>query len=111
LPLLIDKEIIMNASKYLSAALVAVAALSASSAFAADDGGLPVVNNIVTSSTVSRAEVQTDLQRAAKSGQLFQNEARNYGENQFAGSQVSRDQVRAELSAAAKAGTLDDLRS
>lgn len=100
----------MNASKYLSAALVAVAALSASSAFAADDGGLPVVNNYVTSS-VTRAEVQTDLQRAAKAGQLNQNEARNYGENQFAGSQVSRDQVRAELSAAAKSGELDDLRS
>jgi hypothetical protein len=106
----IDKEIIMNASKYLSAALVAVAALSASSAFAADDGGLPQVNNYVSSST-SRAAVQTDLQRAYKAGELNQNEARNLDERFVATSQLSREQVRAELSAAAKAGTLDDLRS
>jgi hypothetical protein len=100
----------MNASKYLSAALVAVAALSASSAFAADDGGLPAVNNFAASS-ISRTEVQTDLQRAYKSGELNQNEARNPGENQVAVSKLSREQVRAELTAAAKAGTLDDLRS
>ncbi|MFZ4289314.1 DUF4148 domain-containing protein [Variovorax sp. HJSM1_2] len=100
----------MNASKYLSAALVAVAAVSASSAFAADDNGLPQVNNYVSSST-SRAAVQTDLQRAYKAGELNQNEARNLDERFVATSQLSREQVRAELSAAAKAGTLNDLRS
>lgn len=78
----------MNASKYLSVTLVAVATVSASGAFAADDGGLPVVDYYV-SSTTTRAEVQAELQRAAKAGELVQSEARNYGENQFADNQRS----------------------
>jgi hypothetical protein len=79
----------MNASKYLSAALVAVATVSASGAFAADDGGLPLVD-LYVSSTTTRDEVQAELHRAAKAGELPQGEARNYGENQFADNQRSQ---------------------
>jgi hypothetical protein len=97
----------MNASKFFSAALVAIAAVSTSSAFAADDGGLPVVNNYVMSST-TRAAVQADL---AKAGNLNQNEARNFGESVMTSTQVTRAQVRAQQMASASMTSYDFVRN
>jgi hypothetical protein len=90
----------MNASKILSTALIAIAAASAGSAFAADDGGLPVVNNTVVSSK-TRADVQAEYVAAVKAGEISV-----YREDAFApqltsvASTKTRDQVRAELVAA-----------
>lgn len=58
----------MNASRILSSALVAVATLSAASAFAADDGGLPQVPVFV--STKTRAEVKAEYLEARANGTL-----------------------------------------
>lgn len=94
----------MNASKILSTALIAIAAASAGSAFAADDGGLPVVNNTVVS-TKTRAQVQAEYVAAVKAGEIS-----TYREDAFApqlavaASTKTRDQVRAELVAAQQNG-------
>lgn len=57
-----------TSQKFLSSALIAVASLSAVGAFAADDGGLPVVKENI--STKTRAEVKAEYLQALKDGTL-----------------------------------------
>lgn len=94
----------MNASKFLSTALIAVASISAGSVFAADDGGLPVPATSV--STLSRAQVRADYAQAVRAGQLPQGEARNFGEDTAVASHsaLTRAEVRAEAIQANKTG-------
>jgi hypothetical protein len=96
----------MNASKILSTALIAIAAASAGSAFAADDGGLPVVSNTVVS-TKTRAQVQAEYVAAVKAGQIDTYREEAYGAPlASASSTKTRDQVRAELLVAQQNGQL-----
>lgn len=86
----------MNTStKILSSALIAIASLSAASAFAGDNDYPGVQTNSV--STLTRAQVQAELQQAKREGTLFQSDdsypvlqAQNAGNK-------TREQVKAEL--------------
>ncbi|MFZ4289315.1 DUF4148 domain-containing protein [Variovorax sp. HJSM1_2] len=95
----------MNASKILSTALIALAAASAGSAFAADDVGLPVVDNTVVSSK-TRAQVQAEYVAAVKAGEISTYREQAYGAPLAGGGSKTRDQVRAELIAAQENGQL-----
>lgn len=98
----------MHAARFLSIALIAAASVSAGSAFAADDGGLPPVQ--VAVGTATRAQVRAALFQAERAGLLPQGEARNYGENLATNShgRLTRAEVRAEAIQALKSGAYDE---
>ncbi len=93
----------MKSSKLLFAPLVAVAALSASSAFAQRDPELPVGSPLVSTPKM-RADVRTETAMAKKEGELNQNSHANpEGAMAEAGTMKTRADVIAEMNAAKKA--------
>lgn len=98
----------MTLSKALSMALVALAAVSASSAFAQRDADLPT-GKPVNTTPLSRAEVKAETAEAKKEGELNQNSHANpVGDMATEGKKKTRAEVKAETAAAKKAngGTL-----
>jgi hypothetical protein len=95
-------------------ALVLVAALGATSSFAADSSPRARLNNTDTSSffaktapsVFSRSEVKAEFAAAAKSGNLPAMGERSPVFNEMTKSSVSRDAVKAEFLQAQREGTL-----
>ena len=95
-------------------ALVLVAALGATSSFAADSAPRNRLNNVDTSSyfvktapsVLSRSEVKAELQAAVKSGNLPAMGERSPVSNTMTKSTVSRDAVKAEFLQSQRDGTL-----
>lgn len=93
----------MKLSKFLSASVVAFAAVSATSAFAHRDPELPVGNPAVTTPKM-RADVRTETAMAKKEGELNQSSHANpEGAMAEAGIMKTRADVIAEMNAAKKA--------
>jgi len=93
----------MNTTKFLSSAVIAVASLTAVSAFAGDFNNYPV--QAAQSSSLTRAQVRAELVDAQRNGTLVQTNDAYPGNVAATGNSVkSRDQVRAELRNAQRGG-------
>jgi hypothetical protein len=91
----------MNAKHIIASVSLLVAA---GAAFAAPQLNVPDVR--ATTPTLSRAEVQAEVIRARKAGELDLNET-NYPQQVASTSQLTREQVRAEVIAARAEGRLE----
>jgi hypothetical protein len=97
------KEIKMSIStKFAASALIALASVAATSAFAGNDNNYP---DVKVASTLSRAEVQAQAAQALKDGSLSFTNDKQYPVLSAA-SHKTRAEVRAELVAAREAGQL-----
>lgn len=92
----------MNTTKILSSALIAVAALSAASAFAGDNDSYPVLP--AQASTLTRAQVRAEVVQAQRDGTLAIVSHDYPGDVGVVAGVKTRDQVKAELRAAQRAG-------
>ncbi len=93
----------MNTStKIISSALVAIASLSAASAFAGDSDYPGVQTNTVSHTT--RAEVRSELMQAKREGALIQSDDAYPAVTAQQTSVKPRDEVKAELSSAMHSG-------
>lgn len=92
----------MNTSKILSSALIAMASLTAVSAFAGDDNDYPATP--VQGSSLSRAEVRAALVQAQRDGTLRQADDSYPGPVAAQASVKTRDEVKAELRNAQRDG-------
>ncbi|APW36095.1 hypothetical protein RD110_01810 [Rhodoferax koreense] len=92
----------MNTTKILSSALIAVAALSAASAFAGDNNSYPELP--VQASTLTRAQVRAEVAQAQRDGTLQINNDDYPAQASALTSVKTRDQVKAELRDAQRAG-------
>ena len=89
-------------TKFAASALIALASVAATSAFAGNDNNYPEVK---VASTLSRAEVQAQAAQALKDGSLSFNNDKQYPVLSST-SNKTRAEVRAELVAAREAGQL-----
>ncbi|WP_394788851.1 DUF4148 domain-containing protein [Rhodoferax sp.] len=92
----------MTASKFAASALIALASVAATSAFAGNDNGYPRVS---VTSTKTRAAVQAELAQARQDGTLLQSNDKQYPKI-VSVSTRTRAEVRAEYEAALKAGEI-----
>ncbi|MDB5850335.1 MAG: hypothetical protein JWP29_4087 [Rhodoferax sp.] len=92
----------MNTSKILSSALIAVASLTAVSAFAGDNDFYPATP--AQTSSVSRAQVRAELVQAQRDGSLIKADDAYPAAVATQGSVKTRDQVKVELRDAQRAG-------
>ncbi|MDR7379866.1 hypothetical protein J2X19_004562 [Rhodoferax ferrireducens] len=98
----------MTASKFAASALIALASVAATSAFAGNDNNYPQLS---VTSTKSRADVQAELAQARQDGSLLSfNNDKQYPKIDAA-STKTRAEVRAEYEAALKAGEIVRIRS
>ncbi|APW37380.1 hypothetical protein RD110_09430 [Rhodoferax koreense] len=98
----------MNSSKKrLSSALIAVAALTAVSAFAESNDAYPVQPK--TQSTLTRAQVEADAAKAEKSGGVLKNDDSYPKAQKSTGPGKTRAQVKAELKKAEAAGQTPEI--
>ena len=93
----------MNATQFASSALIALASVAATSAFAGNDNNYPQLPQTV--STLSRAEVLAQVAQARQDGSLLVSEDKQYPQLSTS-SGKTRAQVRAEYQAALKAGLI-----
>lgn len=91
----------MNTSKLLSSALIAVASLSAASAFA-DNNNYPEIS--VQGSSLSRAQVRAELVQAQRDGTLIKSDDAYPSTVATQAGSKTRDEVKAELRAAQHEG-------
>jgi len=94
----------MNTStKIFSSALIAIASLSAASAFASGDSEYPGVQTN-TASTMTRAQVRAELMQAKRQGTLIQSDENYPGVVAQDNSVKTREEVKAELNNALQHG-------
>jgi len=93
----------MQVSKFAASALIALASVAATSAFAGNDNNYPVLSANGTS--LSRTEVRAQVAQARQDGTLMVSDDKQYPQIANTGSKT-REQVKAELQAAIKAGEI-----